>query len=147
MRPGFFLPMRPSPRTVLLLTLLWLLGILFPMAFLGRFWPGFGRFFNAAFAPVWMHILMHGLLYAVLGFLLAQWKPPASPRLAPGVLGLSLLVGILHETVQIIAAGAWPGWTAELLDLSVDLAGACLGLAAAFLFRRRLPGSGRSPDA
>jgi hypothetical protein len=59
---------------------LWIVGILFPMAFLGKVWPGFGKVFNATFSSVWSHVLMHTLLYAVLGFLLAQWIPPASPR-------------------------------------------------------------------
>jgi hypothetical protein len=45
------------------------------------------------------------------------------------LLGLCLLVGILHEGVQILAAGAWPGWMAELINISVDLAGACPRLA------------------
>ncbi|KAF0109252.1 MAG: hypothetical protein FD146_296 [Anaerolineaceae bacterium] len=129
--------MRPHPRTWILL---WIIGIFFPLAFLGKLWPDFGKFFSAVFAPAWTHILMHGLLYAVLGFLLAKWIPPSSVRSVSGLLGLSLLVGILHEGVQILAAGAWPGWTAELLDLSVDLAGACLGLALA---RWLSPGPGR----
>lgn len=119
------------------LILLWLLGLLFPMAFLARLWPEFGRLFDLVFAPVWMHVLMHALLYAVLMFLLALWKPPASPGAAAGMLGLSLLIGILHEGVQVLTAGAWPGWRAELLDLGVDLAGASLGLFLALLLSRR----------
>ena len=135
--------MRPSLRTLILL---WVFGILFPMAFLGKLWPDFGRVFRFAFAAGWTHILMHGLLYAVLGFLLAKGIPPSSVRSVSGLLGLSLLVGILHEGLQILAAGAWPGWTAELLDLSVDLAGACLGLALARWFaRRRSSGPGCPP--
>lgn len=45
------------------------------------------------------------------------------------LLGLCLLVWIMHEGVQILAAGAWPGWMAELINISVDLAGACPRLA------------------
>jgi hypothetical protein len=120
--------MRPFLR---ILILLWILGILFPMAFLGKLWPDFGRVFRFVFAAGWMNILMHGMLYAVLGVLLAKWIPLLSARSVSLLLGFSLLVGILHEGVQILAAGSWPGWSAELLDLSVDQAGACLGLAFA----------------
>ena len=118
--------------------LLWVLGILFPMAFLGELWPGFGRFFNLIFAPDWMHVLMHGFLYLVLGILLALWLRPQTARTHLVLFGLALSVGFLHEGLQLLAAGAWPGWGAELLDLAVDLTGACLGAGlAAWSGRRR----------
>jgi VanZ family protein len=117
--------------------LLWVLGILFPMAFLGKLWPGFGRVFNALFAPDWMHVVMHGFLYLVLGILLTLALRPAGPRTYILLLGLALAVGVLHEGVQLLAAGAWPGWGAELLDISVDMVGAYLGVGLAVLYRKR----------
>ncbi|MCX6035450.1 MAG: hypothetical protein NTV38_10830 [Chloroflexi bacterium] len=42
--------------------ILWRLGILFPMAFLGTIWPAFGHLFNTVFAPGWMHVIMHTFL-------------------------------------------------------------------------------------
>lgn len=109
-------------------TLIWILGILFPMAFLGRVWPAFGRLFDLVFAPNWMHVLMHGLLYAVLGFLLAGWIKPVSIRAGIKLIGLVMLVGILHESLQLLTAGIWPGWAPEVFDLAVDLGGAVCGL-------------------
>jgi hypothetical protein len=120
--------MHRLPRWTLIL--LWTIGILFPMAFLSRSWPVFGTVFNAVFSPGWMHILMHGLLYAVLGFLLAQWIAPLSLKAILILLGSSLLVGCLHEGLQLLTAGIWPGWSAEILDLTVDLIGAAIGVGA-----------------
>lgn len=119
-----------------LLLLFWVLGILFPMALLGRVWPAFGRVFEALFAPDWVHVLMHGFLYLVLAFLLAGWLRPASPKLYALLLGLVLLVGVFHEGLQLVTRNLWPGWGPELFDLGVDLAGGTLGLV---LFRLRFP--------
>jgi hypothetical protein len=116
--------------------ILWLLGILFPMAFLGSIWPAFGHLFNAVFAPGWMHVIMHSFLYTVLGILLTHWTKPLSIQSALIILGLALLVGCFHEDLQILTAGQWPGWSAEIFDLSVDLVGAAVGLALAQLWAR-----------
>jgi hypothetical protein len=107
---------------------LWIAGILFPMEFLARLWPAFGRIFNPIFAPDWMHIVMHSLLYAMLAFLLAQIVPPVSPRAVLILLGLGLLVGCLQEGLQLVSARLWPGWPPEILDLSVDLGGTIIGI-------------------
>jgi len=109
-------------------TLIWILGILFPMAFLGRIWPAFGRLFNFLFAPDWVHVLMHALLYTVLAYLLAGWIRPTSLQNGLKLLGLILLVGLLHESLQLFSAGNWPGWGPELFDIAVDLTGGLLGL-------------------
>lgn len=118
------------------LLLLWVLGILFPMAFLGRVWPAFGRVFEALFAPDWVHVVMHAFLYLVLAFLLAGWLEPLSLKSYALLAGLVLLVGVFHEVLQLATRGVWPGWRAELFDLGVDLAGGTLGLV---LFRLRSP--------
>jgi hypothetical protein len=106
---------------------LWIVGILFPMAFLGKAWPGFGKVFNATFSSVWSHVLMHTMHYAGLGFLLTQWLPPASPRSIFILVGLSLLVGCLHEGLQLATAGIWPGWKPEVFDLGVVWSGQLSG--------------------
>jgi hypothetical protein len=108
---------------------LWIVGILFPMAFLGRLWPAFGQGFNFVFASDVTHIIFHTFLYAVLAILLGQWIRPVSLASRLKIFGLTFLVGFLHEGLQILLAGQWPGWPAELLDISVDLFGAALGLA------------------
>ena len=118
---------------------LWILGILFPMAFLGSLWPAFGHVFNAVFSPGWMHVAMHAFLYAVLVFLLSQWIKPTAIKSIVILFGLVLFVGCLHESFQILAITRWTGfvqgivetWPAEVFDLIVDLCGAVLGLALA----------------
>ena len=109
---------------------LWIAGILFPMEFLARLWPAFGRIFNPVFAPDWMHIVMHSALYAMLAFLLAQVVSPLSPRAILILVGFGLLVGCLQEGLQLFSAGTWGGWPPEILDLSVDLGGTIIGISA-----------------
>ncbi len=117
---------------------LWLIGILFPMAFLGRIWPAFGRLFDTVFAPDWMHIVMHAILYAVLAGLLAAWIKPASVRAVLILSGIVLLVGCFQEGLQWLASQRGAGWSASAFDLMVDAGGAAVGLALA---RLRGPGT------
>jgi hypothetical protein len=124
-------------RHLRIIILLWVIGILFPMAFLGKLWPAFGIFFNSIFASNWMHILMHGLLYAMLGFLLTTLVGPSTPKAIPLLLGSCLLVGVLHEGMQLWAAQMWPGLGPELFDLGVDLIGSAAGIGLARSIQRR----------
>lgn len=133
--PRLFLLMRRSVLWTLIL--LWLIGILFPMAFLGSRWPALGAVFESVFAPNWMHLLMHGFLYAVLGLLLALGLRPVCARHFFMLAGLVLLVACLHEALQLWTAGMWPGWSPELYDLLVDLAGAALGVGIWKIWQRR----------
>ena len=109
---------------------LWVAGILFPMAFLAKLWPAFGNVFSAVFAQDWTHILMHTLLYAVLGLLMAQAISPTSSKAILILGGLALLVGCLQEGLQLFSAGTWGGWPPEILDLFVDLGGTIIGISA-----------------
>jgi hypothetical protein len=118
-------------RTLWIITLLWMLGILFPLAALGSSWDVFGQVFDRVFSPGWMHVLMHALLYAVLGFLLARLVSPAGWKGVLLACCLCLLAGILHESIQVLALGFFPGLGAELFDLGVDLAGGTAGVFAA----------------
>jgi VanZ family protein len=83
-----------------------------------------------------MHIFMHGLLYAVLVHLLAQPIPPVSPKAMLVLVGLGLLVGCLQECLQLLSEEKWPGWPPEILDLSVDLIGATIGIGLSRLTLR-----------
>ena len=124
----------PSLRTRLL-TVLWILGILFPMGFLAAVWKPFGRLFDRAFASGWSHVVMHATLYLVLAFLLAQLLRPALL-----VLCLALLTGVAQEALQWLSIQAEVGWAASAFDLLVDLSGALLGLGLARLWLvRRQP--------
>lgn len=84
--------------------LLWLVGILFPMVLVGKIWPAFGNVFDSLFAPDWVHVVMHALLYSVLGFLIASFIPLVS--LKPVLLSsfLLLLIGIVQESLQLFSA-------------------------------------------
>ena len=115
---------------------LWIVGILFPMEFLARVWPAFGSVFNPIFSPDWVHIFMHTLLYTVLVFLLAQIISPVSLKAGLVLAGLGLLVGCLQESLQLLSARVWPGWPPEILDLSVDLLGAVIGISLSLLATR-----------
>jgi VanZ family protein len=109
--------------------ILWLVGILFPMAFLGRFWPAFGKVFDRFFATDLSHLVFHAFLYAILAVLLCRWIRPADSKAWPRVSAVILFIACLHEGIQVVLAAQWPGWPAELTDISVDLVGAILGLA------------------
>lgn len=120
-----------------LILLLWILGILFPLAALGRFSPAFRGVFDALFAPLWMHIVMHALLFGglvVLLFFALRWK--MGKRTALGALLAVLVVGLLQETLQSLSQGAWP-LLGMLADLGVDLAGGTLALVLVWLWTSR----------
>ena len=53
------------------------------------------------------------------------------------ILSVLLVVAVLHETLQVVSAGAWPGWWEELKDLLVDLLGGCAGIGAGWLWNSR----------
>lgn len=123
-------------RGLLVFVIFWVVGILFPMAFLGKSWPAVGKVFDLIFSPGWMHILMHALLYTVLGFLLALWIPPRAGRIIQ-LSAICLMVGVLHEAVQLLTAHTWPGWMPELFDLGVDLGGSAIGISLGWLVNRK----------
>ncbi len=120
----------------ILLLLLWLLGILFPMAWLGNFSIRYRQTFNAAFAPEWMHWLMHAALYAGLAILLVVvFNLPLNRCTVLLVLGTVLLVGIIQEGMQLFSAVQVISWN-SLFDLGVDLVGAGIGLGVVWGTRK-----------
>ncbi len=113
-----------------LLLLVWAVGIIFPMAWLGTKNQAFGAWFNAFFQPAWMHVLMHSLLYAVLACL-AAWilhRPGKSLPLA-GILGICLAVALVQEGFQAVTTDPFSP-AGISYDLAVDACGASLGLLA-----------------
>jgi hypothetical protein len=99
------------------------------MAYLNILWPAFGNIFNTILAPTWMHILMHALLYAMLGFLLTIWSKPVFAKHFLILASLTFLVGCMHEALQRLTAGIWPGWFPELYNIFIDLARDALGVS------------------
>lgn len=134
---------------------LWIGGILFPMAFVAGQWSPSARLFNRLFASPWTHILMHAFLYAVLAMLLASRYYPSKRYWAGITVGVILIVALGQEMLQLFPQRTWPGWTAEMLDLSVDLGGGGLGLLAGYLRsieklrkdqgQQKSPSSGQTP--
>jgi hypothetical protein len=124
-------------RARIALLLLWLAGILFPLAWLGRFSHAYRRLFDIIFSPEWMHWVMHALLYAGLVVLLGLVIPlPPGRRGLLLVLGLMLATGALQEYFQAISQG-FGSITTALFDLGVDLAGGMMGLAGMMVHKYR----------
>ncbi len=116
--------------------LLWIIGILFPMAWL-RQNPAFRRAFDAVFSPDWMHVIMHAALYtglAILLFIVFRWKP--GWRTLGFTLLAALAVGIVQEGLQSISQGYWPWWGIGF-DLVVDMTGGAAGWLLMVLLKRR----------
>lgn len=105
--------------------LLWLVGILFPMAWASRSHSAWNVWFNRIFAPTWVHVAMHAALYAVLALGLG-WV--FGKRLHRAWLWVILLiVAFAQEGLQLWGAARMPGW-GEVFDLLVDVGGAAIGL-------------------
>ena len=117
--------------------LAWLVGILLPMAWFGRFSESYQQVFNFIFGPPWMHVVTHAVLFAVLAYLLAVIVSKMSGEQANGrvlviikmvaVLILALLVALLQEFIQLGYKGRLFGYV-EVFDLGVDMMGVCIGL-------------------
>lgn len=118
-----------------LLLILWILGILMPMAWLVRPSPMAYRLFNTLFSPVWMHIVMHTLLFAVLGALLVQRLSGTLARRIGFTLALVLGAAILQEGFQLLSRQSviHPD---NLFDIGVDMLGGLLGAMAALAVRK-----------
>ncbi len=115
-----------------LLLIFWLLGILFPMAWLGNFSVSYRQAFDAVFAPEWMHWPMHATLYAGLAILLVLvFDLPLNHHSVLLVLGIALFVGIIQEGIQLFSAIQIVSWN-SIFDLGVDLLGAGFGLGVAW---------------
>lgn len=114
----------------------WIVGILMPMAWLVRPSPVAYRIFNTLFSPAWMHILMHGLLFAVLGALLMQRLSGTPARRVGLTLTLVLAAAILQEGFQLLSRQSvlHPD---NLFDIGVDMLGGLLGVLAVLTVRKR----------
>ena len=114
----------------------WTIGILMPMAWLLRPSPVAYRIFNTLFSPAWMHILMHSLLFAVLGALLMQSLSGPPARRIGLTLSLVLAAAILQEGFQLLSRQSvlHPD---NLFDITVDMLGGLLGVLAVLTVRKR----------
>ena len=119
---------------------LWLLGILFPLAWLGRYWAFFKRVFDPAFAPEAVHILMHLILFTGL-IVIGSWafQVSLSRQTIFASLVLVLVVGTLQELFQAWSNGIFL-LPPLVFDLGVDLVGGAAGLIIVSRWRRRKSG-------
>jgi len=106
------------------------------MAWLVRPSPVAYRIFNTLFSPAWMHILMHSLLFAVLGALLMQCLSGTPARRIGLTLTLVLAAAILQEGFQLLSRQSvlHPD---NLFDIGVDMLGGLLGVLAVLTVRKR----------
>jgi VanZ family protein len=120
------------------LLVLWLIGIIFPMAWLGRFSSRYHEVFNTIFSPEWMHWVMHAALYTGLVVLVMfnLGLPPGLKTLG-WVLLITLGVGIIQEGLQLLSAGQTLRLNA-VVDLGVDGIGALIGFGLYYVYRNYL---------
>ena len=105
---------------------LWIIGILFPLAWFSRMNPAASSLFKTTFNSSWTHIAMHSMLYLVLVMGLALiWRD--RQQIHWKILWVVLLVGITQEVLQVIPYGTLPTLDAAF-DILVDLMGGTIGL-------------------
>ena len=126
------------------LLILWFLGILFPLAWLGRFSQTYHQVFNQIFEPEWMHIAMHTLLYAGLSLLIVfAFGLQCNRRSFLRIILIIIIVGIFQEGIQFISQGSLilshHALRIALFDLIVDIIGGVIGfmIAAGLQWNRR----------
>jgi hypothetical protein len=115
-----------------LLLAFWSLAIIIPTAGVGRFFPAFRRLFDFIFAPHWVHVLMHVLLFAALVVIFDRvLSLPVAWQMIAVSLGVVLGIGLLQEGFQALESGYFspPG---ALVDLGVDLCGGIIGLVIVY---------------
>ena len=117
-----------------LVLLLWLAGILFPLAGPGILAGPYRDLFDRIFRPEWVHVAMHTFLFGTLACLLAGFLDQRNGnngrwRTSIQVLGVVLVVALLQEAIQLWSRAGGPSFD-DLFDVGVDLTGASLGLLA-----------------
>jgi len=97
------------------------------MAWFGKYSAAYRRVFDAIFSPEWMHWVMHAFLYAGLAmFVMMAFDLPVSKRSLGMILAITLVVGGLQESWQIISGVQILGWN-TLFDLGMDTLGGIIG--------------------
>jgi len=113
--------------------LIWIAGLLFPIASLGRVSTSYQQALVRFFGPEWVHIALHLVIY--MGFTLLVLKVDQRLQNLSGIwkaLAFAILVGIAQESLQWLSSGYHPGWGAilrgSIFDLEVDLIGVLIGV-------------------
>lgn len=103
--------------------MLWVAGLIFPLAGLGRISPRFQQAFNSVFEPNWVHVVMHTMLFAgfILFLLVAFGLRPGWRTAGLALLAILLAAGF-QEGLQALSQGVF-SLDGSLYDLGVDLIG------------------------
>lgn len=112
---------------------LWVLGILFPLGWLGSIYPASEDLIDWLMEPEWLHIVMHIIIFAGLVILvLAKQRRDGKAVSFLGLVLIILAVGGLQELFQYLTQDYWvPPLRAlrrSAFDLMVDLAGGMIGM-------------------
>lgn len=112
---------------------LWIMAILFPLAWLGYVFPQSKAFLDRLMAPEWLHVVMHVLIFAGMVILLQSVQARRGRRFSnQALLGIVILVGVLQEFFQIAGGPAWfypaAAIRRSLYDLGIDLLGGLAGI-------------------
>jgi glycopeptide antibiotics resistance protein len=116
---------------------LWLLGMLFPVGWLGNISPRFEAILSTVFSPEWVHWLMHAALFASLAvFLIWVFELTISRRTLGLIILAGFLVGLIQEWLQLLAGVQVLGWN-TFFDLCVDSLGLLIGFGIAAIGNRK----------
>lgn len=119
------------------LLLFFVLGMIFPLNWLREESAFLRIHFDHIFAPEWMHVIGHLVLFSVLVFLILNtFHLPFDWRTLLLLLAAILIVGLLQEGLQLPTKGRAFGWP-EVFDLAVDLVGGVLGVSFFIAYRWR----------
>jgi glycopeptide antibiotics resistance protein len=122
---------------------LWIAGILFPFEWPARLSTTYRAAFNSVFFAPWTHEPTHFALFFVLGCLLAWLLLRTSSRrvrrYAGAIFALTVVgVACCQEGFQLAYLNRLPG-SPEILDVSVDMAGAAVGALVLWLWKHKRP--------
>jgi len=118
---------------LVILLVVWALAMIFPMAWFMGLSPVTHEWFNRHFHPLWVHVVMHAGMYAVLCFGLASLLGNRRGGWVPA-LALLAVIAFLQEGLQKLTSGTAFG-AGEWFDFGVDLAGAAVGLGVWWVVR------------
>ncbi len=120
--------------------LAWIVILILPMVWVVRINPQLDLWFNTFFAPEWMHVFAHWVLYMVVG-LLTPWvffDHLSFKKALPGTLLVVLGVGLVQETFQLMVKQRGVGRN-EIFDLMIDLLASTLGFLLYWLLLKKIP--------
>ncbi len=124
-------------RTITIILVILLLGILFPFAALTQLFSGYAVVFNFFFDSLLAHILMHMVLFGGLSWIVMSfYSNRPMKQLVLICLSCVLLVGVIQESIQMLSVGVF-NIEASLFDLGIDLVGGTIPLIIRIFFSKR----------